>query len=277
MPTKSAISFGLVHIPIVLHNATRDNDISFNQLHIKDHERIRYKKVCGFCEKEVTSNDIVKGYEYDKDKYVVITDEDFEKIKTEKDRSIHILHFATLDQISPVYYEKTYHAIPELGGDKAFELLRAAMMDEQKIAIAKTVLGSKETLLALIPREDGMLVQTMFYEDEIKELPRTYTKHGAVGEAELEMAKTLIASMVQPFDSSAYKDEYQERLKSMIADKIAGKEIVTPASENRGNVIDIMEALKASVAKQNAGKTPRTPKTPTRQRKKKAESAIKTG
>jgi len=259
MATKSAISFGLVHIPISLHNAARDNDISFNQLHIKDHERVRYKKVCGHCGKEVAAGDIVKGYEYDKDKYVVVTDEDFEKIKTEKDRSIQILHFANLNQISPVYYDKTYHAVPEAGGDKAFELLRSAMMDEQKIAIAKTVLGTKETLLALIPREEGMLVQTMSYEDEIRELPKTYTKQ-AVDEAQLKMAKTLIASMDKPFDPSEYKDEYQERLRALIADKIAGNEIVAPSSEGGSNVIDLMEALKASVEQAKPAKKPRRAK-----------------
>jgi len=261
MATKSAISFGLVHIPISLHNATRDNDIHFNQLHAKDHERIRYKKTCGHCGQEVSPNDIVKGYEYDKDKYVVITDADLEKIKTEKDRSIHILHFATLDQISSVYYEKTYHAAPEMGGDKAFELLRTALMDESKIAIAKTVMGSKETLLALIPREDGLLVQTMFFDDEIKELPKSYTRQ-SVNEAELTMAKALISSMEQPFEPAAYKDEYQERLRSLISDKIAGNEIVAPASEGRGNVIDLMEALRESVerAKSTQAKPEHKPK-----------------
>jgi len=246
MAIKSAISFGLVHIPISLHNATRDNDISFNQLHKDDHERIRYKKTCGHCGEEVSPSDIVKGFEYDKDKYVVITEADMEKIKTEKDRTIHIMHFATLDQISPVYYEKTYHAIPEMGGDKAFELLRTAMIDEQKIAIAKTVIGSKETLLTLIPREDGLLVQTMFYNDEIKELPNSYIKHD-VDATQLKMAKSLISSMEQPFDPSAYKDEYQERLRTMIADKISGNEVVSPSTENRSNVIDLMEALRESV------------------------------
>jgi DNA end-binding protein Ku len=253
MATKSAISFGLVHIPISLHNATRDNDISFNQLHKEDHERIRYKKTCGHCGEEVSSSDIVKGYEYDKNKYVIVTEADLEKIKTDKDRSIHILHFAALDQISPVYYEKTYHAIPELGGDKAFELLRSAMMDEQKIAIAKTVMGAKETLLALIPRSDGMLIQTMFYNDEIKELPKSYTRQDA-DEAQLKMARALIASMNQPFDPSVYKDEYQERLRTMIADKIAGNEIAEPTAEKQGNVIDLMEALRESVERAKASK-----------------------
>ena len=267
MATKSAISFGLVHIPISLHNATRDNDVSFNQLHVKDHSRIRYKKVCAHCGQEVAASDIIKGYEYDKDRYVVVTDEDFERIKTEKDRRISILHFARLNQISPVYYEKTYHAVPDAGGEKAFELLRSAMMGEQKIAIAKTVLGTKETLIALIPREDGILAQTMFFEDEIKDLPKSYAKT-AVNEAELEMAKNLIGAMDKPFEPSEYKDEYQERLKALIADKIAGNEIVAPAAEAQSNVIDLMEALRASVEQNQPAKV----KVPVRSRK-----AAKTG
>lgn len=248
MPTKSAISFGLVHIPISLHTATTDNDVHFNQLHKDDHTRIRYKKVCGHCGVEVKSEDIVKGYEYDKNNYVVITDDDIEKIKTEKDKTMHIIHFANLKEISPVYFETTYHAVPELGGDKAFELLRQAMMARQKIGIAKTVMGTKETLLALIPREDEMLVQTMFFKDEIKALPKSYTKVPA-NEAELEMAKNLIAAMEKPFEPDNYSDEYQERLKAMIAAKIEGKEVVAP-EEKRSNVIDLMEALKASLERQ---------------------------
>lgn len=248
MPTKSAISFGLVHIPISLHTATTDNDVHFNQLHKDDHTRIRYKKVCGHCGVEVKSEDIVKGYEYDKNNYVVITDDDIEKIKTEKDKTMHIIHFANLKEISPVYFETTYHAVPELGGDKAFELLRQAMMARQKIGIAKTVMGTKETLLALIPREDGMLVQTMFFKDEIKALPKSYTKVQA-NEVELEMAKNLITVMEKPFEPDNYTDEYQERLKAMIAAKIEGKEVVAP-EEKRSNVIDLMEALKASLERQ---------------------------
>jgi len=251
MATKSAISFGLVHIPVALHTATTDNDVKFNQLHKSDHERIRYKKVCGHCGKEVKTEDIVKGFEYEKNQYVVIEEDDFEKIKTEKDRSMQILHFTNLDEISPVYYEKTYHATPEMGGEKAFELLRTAMMDEQKIAVAKTVLGTKDTLLALIPREDGLLIQTMFYEDEIKDLPKIYTKQ-PVDETELSMAKSLISSMEQPYDPSKYHDEYQERLKELISQKIAGKEVVVPKSEPHGNVINLMEALQASIEKNKA-------------------------
>lgn len=252
---KGAISFGLVFIPVKLYTATQDNDIRFNQLHEGDNARIRYKKICSHCGKEVTTNDIVKGFEYDDDKYVVVTDDDFEKIKTEKDKSIQILHFANLNQISPVYYDKTYHAVPEIGGEKAFELLRTAMMEEQKVAISKTVMGTQETLLVIIPRDDGILIEKMFYPDEIKELP-TYSK-ADINDAELNMAKMLIESMVSPFEPQLYKDEYQGRLKEVIEQKIEGKEIVEAIAEPKSNIINLMDALKASVEERK--KKPETP------------------
>ena len=245
---RSVIAFGLVAIPIAMYTATQDNDIHFNQLHKEDNSRIRYKKTCGHCGKEISAQDIVKGFEYDKDKYVVVTDEEIEKIKSEKEKSIQILHFAQLNQISPVYYDKTYQAVPETGGEKAFELFRAALMAEQKIAIGKTVLGTKDTLMAIIPREDGVLISTMFYADDIKELQKPYSKP-QISEAELNMAKTLINTMDTPFDPAAYKDEYQTKLRELIEAKVAGKEIVAAESDGPGKVIDLMEALKASVEK----------------------------
>lgn len=245
---KSVISFGLVAIPISMYTATQDNDIHFNQLHNEDQSRIKYKKICAHCGKEITSNDIVKGFEYDKDHYVVVTDDELEKIKSEKEKSIQILHFANLNQISPVYYDKTFQAVPEAGGEKAFELLRAALMAEQKVAIGKTVLGTKDTLMAIIPRENGVLISTMFYADDIKELQKSYSAP-QVNEAELNMAKTLISSMDTPFDPSKYRDEYQVKLKKLIEDKIAGKEVVAAEPDGTGKVIDLMEALKASVEK----------------------------
>lgn len=243
---RSVISFGLVAIPVSMYTTIQDNDIHFNQLHNEDHEKIKYKKTCGHCGKEITANDIVKGYEYDKDRYVVVTDEEIEKIKTEKEKSIQILHFAQLNQISPVYYEKTYQVTPEPGGEKAFELLRAALMSEQKIAIGKTVLGTKDTLMAIIPREDGMFISTMFYEDDIKELQKTYNKP-AVAENELAMAKMLINTMDTPFNPNEYADEYQVKLRELIETKIAGKEIIAAEPEKPGTVINLMDALKASI------------------------------
>jgi len=243
---RSVISFGLVAIPVAMYTATQDNDIHLNQLHREDQSRIRYKKTCAHCGEEITPGDIVKGYEYDKDRYVVITDEEIEKIKTEKEKSIQILHFASLNQISPVYYDKTYQAVPEPGGEKAFELLRTALMAVQKIAVGKTVLGTKDTLMAIIPREDGMLISTMFYVDDIKDLPKSYNRP-ELSEPELNMAKTLINSMDTPFEPALYKDEYQAKLKELIETKIAGRDVVAAQPEKTGNVINLMDALKASI------------------------------
>ncbi|MFA7660953.1 MAG: Ku protein, partial [Anaerovoracaceae bacterium] len=198
---KSVITFGIVAIPVAMYTTNQDNDIHFNQLHKEDNSRIRYKKTCAHCGKEVKADDIVKGFEYDEDKYVVVTNEEIEKIKTEKEKSIQILHFAQLNQISPVYYDKTYQAVPQTGGEKAFELLRSALMDEQKVAIGKTVFGTKDTLMAIIPRENGILISTMYYADDIKDIQKQYTTP-EVSDQELSMAKTLINSMDTPFDPS---------------------------------------------------------------------------
>lgn len=255
----SVISFGLVAIPISMYTSTQDNDIHFNQLHKEDQSRVRYKKTCAHCGQELKSEDIIKGFEYDKDHYVVVTDEEIDKIKTEKEKSIQILHFAQLNQISPVFYDKTYQAIPDKGGEKAFELLRSALMREQKIAIGKTVLGTKDTLMAIIPRENGVLISTMFYQDDIKELQKSYDIPQPT-EQELKMAQVLIDSMDTPFDPSQYKDEYQGRLKELIETKIAGKDVVAASSEEpTGKVIDLMDALKASIEKQNEGKANKEP------------------
>lgn len=245
---RGAISFGMVHIPVGLYTATQDNDIHFNQLCKEDGSRVKYKKVCAGCGKEIGTGDIVKGFEYEKGKYVTLSDDDFEKAKTEKDKTIHILHFTDLHNIRPIYYDKTYHAVPEQGGDKAFELLRRAMLDENKIAVAKTVMGTKEKLLALIPTQNGILIETLFYAEEVKEAPKELG-HPAVQDAELTMAKTLVNAMVQPFQPEQYKDEYKSKLWEIINKKIQGKEIVAPTENIQVNVIDIMEALKQSLAR----------------------------
>ena len=246
---KGAISFGLVHIPVSFYTATQDNDIHFNQLHKGTNERIQYKKTCPHCGEEVKTEDIVKGYQYDKDHYVIVTDEDIEKIKTEADKSFKIIHFTDLSNITPIYFDKTYNIIPEAGGERAFELLRTAMLEEHKIAIAKSVIGTKETLLAIMPNETGMLVDTLFYADEVRELPKTYAKPEVIPE-ELKMAKALIDSMDKLFEPEQYRDEYQIRLRALIEQKISGQETVAAKEEEPSNVINLMDALKASVENQ---------------------------
>ena len=242
---KGAIAFGLVHIPVGLYKAVQDNDIKFNQL-CKNDSRIQYKKVCSSTGKEVDPKNIVKGFKYsDSEDYVILTDEDFEKAKSEKDRNINILHFADLKQIPPIYFDQSYHIAPERGGEKAFSLLRQAMIDEGKVAVAKSVIGNSGKLLIIMPIHDGMLIKTLHYEDEIRAMPKSVKAD--IKEPELKMATQLIQSMVQEFDPSLYKDEYQVRLKEIIEDKIAGKEIVSAEPEKKTNVIDLMEALQESV------------------------------
>lgn len=250
IPLKSVISFGMVAIPIDLFTVVQDNDIHFNQLYKGDHSRIRYKKTCAHCGDEITAKDIVRGYEYDKGNYVVVTDEELEKIKTEKEKTIEILSFVKLDEISPVYYEKSYQAVPQAGSEKAFELLRAALMDEGKIAIGKSVLGTKETLMALIPREEGIIVITMYYADEMNQFQRKYVI-AKVSKQELEMAKILINALAAPFKPEQYTDEYQRKLHELIENKIAGHEVVASVQEEQdtGKIINLMDALKASVEK----------------------------
>ena len=263
---KGAISFGLVYIPVSLYTATQDSDISFNQLHKADKSRIRYKKVCAHCGKEVEAKDIVRGFEYAKDQYVVITDEEIESIKTEKDRTVTILSFTSLDEISPVYYDKAYYVVPQKGGGKALELLRRAMLKTQRAALGKTVIGNSEKLLVIIPREDGMLIQTLLFQDDIKEIPVEY-EQPKISDAELNMAEQLIGSMEAPFAPEQYKDEFQEKLKALIADKIAGKAVVKAKEEKPAMIIDLLEALKASVKsaeKKPAAKPSRTRTTKTR-------------
>lgn len=257
---KGAISFGLVHIPIQLFRTTQDNEISFNQLCKDTKERVKYKKYCPNCEKELKPVDIVKGYQYEKDKYVIMTNEEIEELKVEKDRTISILHFTKLADVDAIYYEKNYYAIPEKHAEKAYELLLKAMRKQGVVAIAKTVIGTKETLLALCPEEEGILVKTLFYKDEIASLPKDIL-HPKVQKAEQEMAEQLIKSMTSPYDPDKYYDTFQEKLKDAIEAKINGNEVVhsTSSQSKNDSPIDLMEALKQSVA---------NTKKPTKARKK---------
>ena len=243
---KGSISMGLVLIPIGMYKATQDNDIHFNQLDKESKARIKYKKYCSHCGKEVTANDIIKGYEYEKDKYVVMTDEELEKIKTKKDKTIHIVQFAKMSEVNMIYYEKDYYAIPDTGAEKAYELLRQSLLSQKKVAIAKTVMGTNEKVLVLYPTKEGIIVKTLFYHDEIAAIPKAVPKM-KLDENELNMAKMLIENMTKPFKAEDFQDEYQARLWEAIMKKIQGQEIVAVESSGPSNVIDLMEALQKSL------------------------------
>ena len=260
---KGAISFALVYIPVDLFVATQDNDIRFNQLSKKTQARVRYKKIDESTGDELANEDIVKAYQYDKGKYVVVTEEDFEKVKTEKDKSVQIVQFTELGSIPPVFYNRSYYVAPQKGGEKPFALLRKAMLDRNRVAIGKTVMGSRETSVVLIPSERGILMETMFYEDEIREIPRDLPDV-ALAPAELDMADRLIDTMDKPFDPGVFKDEYQEKLRRLIESKIEGKEVAVSAESGGKNIMDLMDALKASLNQTEK------PAKPARKRKQKA-------
>jgi DNA end-binding protein Ku len=254
---KGAISLGLLYIPVGLYTTTRDNDVKFNQLCKDTKERVKYKKYCPSCNKEVRSEEIIKGYEYETDKYIIMNEEELEKIKTKKDKTIHILQFANLSEIDQIYYERNYYAIPETGAEKAFELLRSSMLQEQKVALAKTVIGTKENLIVLYPTSEGIIAKTLFYQDEIVAIPKQIVAP-QLNDAEITMAKSLINSMTGPFDASGYKDEYQERLRDAILQKIHGEDIVAVDNNVPNNVIDLMEALQKTLAMSQSGQNNQT-------------------
>lgn len=243
---KSAISVGMLYIPVGLYKTTKDISVSFNQLCKDTHERVKYKKICPSCNKEVEADGIIKGYEYEKGKYVTFTEDELEKIKTKKDKTIHILHFAKLSDVDQIYYEKNYYVVPEPGAEKACELLRQAMLSQKKVGIAKTVIGTTENLIVLYPTKDGIIAKTLFYQSEIQAVPVAVTKV-EVTKPEVEMAKTMIDSMTSTFDPAIYHDEYQERVRQAIETKIAGKEIVNAEPDSQNKVIDLMEAMKKTV------------------------------
>ena len=269
---KGAIAFGLVYIPIEMYTAVQDNDIRFNQLSRNNHSRVRYKKVDGASGEEIAQEDIVKGFQYEKDKYVIVSDEDLENIKSEKDRSIQIVLFTDHCTISPAYYDRSYLVLPQKGGEKAFNLLRTAMTQKNKVAVGKTVMGQKETLIMLQPTDEALLGVTMFYQDELKGLPRAVSQPG-VSEAELAMAGQLLESLTGTFEPEQYHDEYQERLREFIESKIEGREVAEPAGDGdvERNVVNLMDALKKSLEERAStldkpGKPDRT--APPRKRKK---------
>lgn len=243
---KGAITFGLVYIPITLSLSVKEQDIGFNMIEKNTMSRVKYKKTCVDCnEKEVKNEDIVKGYQYEKDKYVVFTDKDFEKLKTKKDKNISIEKFVNINEIDPIYFDKAYYVKPT-GADKAFNVLLSAMEKENKAGIAKTVLGTKETLILLRVRDGKMLVNTLYFYSEVQKAPEI--AKSTINKKELDLAVNLINQMTDKFEPQKYKDEYHERVKKAIKRKIAGNEIVeTKEDKEPVKIINLMEALQKSL------------------------------
>ena len=246
---KGAISFGLVTIPVAVYPATEEKTLRFNQLHDEDGGRIRYKRVCEKDGEEVTFEHIVKGYEVEKDRYVVLTDEDLNAIPVESSRAIDIHRFVDLEEIDPVMFKKSYYLVPEETGAKAYALLREAMADDGRVGIAKVSFRDKEHLAALRFKDEAFVLETMYWPDEIREADFGGVDVSAkVRGQELEMAKQLIESLSGEWNPEEYSDEYREALLQIVEAKLNGQEIEVVAPEPTAKVVDLMEALKASVA-----------------------------
>ena len=246
---KGAISFGLVTIPVSVFPATEEKSLRFNQLHDVDMGRVRQKRVCEIDGEEVTYEHIVKGYEYEKDHYVVITDDDLDKVPVESSRAIDIVQFVELDEIDPILFKKSYYLVPDETGAKAYALLRKALSEESKVGIAKVSFRDKEHLAALRFKDKVFVLETMFWPDEIRAADfETVDADGKVRGQEVEMAKSLIENLTEPWNPAAFKDEYREALMGIVEKKVAGEEIEFVPESAPAKVVDLMEALKASVA-----------------------------
>ena len=246
---KGAISFGLVTIPVRMYPATEEKTLKFNQLHDEDMGRIKYQRVCAIDGEEVPFEHIVKGYEYSKDRYVILEDEDFAAVPVESNHTIDIHQFVQLEDIDPIYFQKSYYLIPEEIGFKAYTLLRQAMEEDGRVGIAKVALRDKEHLCALRFKDDVFVMETMFWPDEIRAAEfDELGKSVKVRPQELQMAKSLIENMTEDFKPEEYRDECREALLTVVEKKAAGEEIEVVAPPEESKVVDLMEALKASVA-----------------------------
>ncbi|HZB30021.1 MAG TPA: Ku protein [Streptosporangiaceae bacterium] len=254
---KGAISFGLVTIPVKVYSATEQRDVSFHQVHRKDGGRIKFRRVCTVCGEEVAYADVAKGYELPGGEVVVLTDEDFADLPLSTSRRIDVLQFAAVDQVDPIYFNKSYYLEPDAQGDKPYVLLRDALESSGRVAVVKVALRQRESLATLRVRNGVFVLETMLWPDEIRTPDFPFLDEDVeVRSQELAMATSLIETMAGDFDPSDYKDAYREALQAVIEAKAEGREVVQPVeAEEEPAAADLLSALRASVeaAKKSRG------------------------
>ncbi len=259
-PLRNAmISFGLVSIPVRFYTATKSEDIHFNLLHASCGTRVNRKWWCPHHEKIVDSDELIRGYAVSKNKYVTFSDEEMEVLETDDNRALDITEFVDIQEIDPVFYEKAYFLGPAPGGGKTYKLLASAMKDQNKVAVARWVAAGKEHLVVIRPFENGLILHTMFYADEVRDFASIDLEDTKINPKEVQLAEMLINELTEEkFNPMAYKDEYRERLLDRIREKARGKTIVAEEREEEksGEVVDIMEALRRSLEK---GRAPAAP------------------
>jgi DNA end-binding protein Ku len=249
---KGSISFGLVNIPIALYAATRREELSFRLLRKSDLSPVNYKRVAEKDGKEVPWAEIVKGYEYEKGKYVVLRDEDFQRVDLEATQTVDIQDFVDLEEIDPMFFYKPYYLEPQKGGDKAYALLRDALKDSKKVGVAKVVIKTRQYLAGVKPEDGALVLELMHFADELADPAKLHVpKKAEVGKRELHMAKSLIDSMSSKWNPEKYKDDYREALMEVIEEKVeaGGKEIEQKPRKapKPTKVIDLVSVLQKSL------------------------------
>src|SRR5438067_11574791 len=241
------ISFGMVSIPVRLYTATESHDVHFHLLHKADGVRLKNVRWCPKHEKAISWEDTERGYEYAKGKYVPISEDDLEHLPVKTVHTVEISDFVKLEEVDPIYYDKAYYLAPEETGTKAFALLRQALQQTGRAAVAKVAIRDEENLCLVRPYEDVLSMETMFYANEIRSTEDIATNGAKVSPKELQMAVSLVENLSDRFDAERYEDEYQAALKKVINAKLEGAPLPEAPTEKGGKVVDLMEALRASV------------------------------
>jgi DNA end-binding protein Ku len=248
------ISFGMVSIPVKLYTATESKSVSFHQLHGKCNTRIREQRFCPHCERTVEYDELVKGYEYAKDRYVVVTDEDLEKLPLPSKHVIEVKAFVQSAEIDPVYFDKSYYLEPDEAALRPFALFMKALNDRSVVGIGTIAIRSKERLCALRPLGGTLMLETLLYADEIRVSADNPLPDVKISSQEMKMALSLVDLMSDKFEPDAYKDHYRHALTKLLEAKLEGEEIVEAPTTSKGKVVDLMEALRASLESAHGGK-----------------------
>jgi DNA end-binding protein Ku len=253
---KGHITFGLISIPVRLFAAARTERISMNQLHKECHTRIRQPLFCPACNRQVERSEIVKGYEYEKDQYVLFDEDELDKIEPPSASTMEILEFVKLDEVDPLYFDASYYVTPEEAGKKAYKLLMMAMEESGYGAIAKLTMHQREHIVVIRPRAQGLTLHTLYYSDEVRQV----AEYGSADKVELKdaekkLALQLIQSLAAHFEPEKFQDHYRQSLRAMIEAKRKGEQVTEAAHPKLAPVIDLMEALKKSLAEKPAPHT----------------------
>jgi DNA end-binding protein Ku len=251
------LTFGLISMPVRLFSGARSSGISFNMLHRPDKQRVKQQYYCPLENKVVDRSEIIKGYEYRKDEYVVIEPEEIKKIEPKTAKTMEILEFVKSDEVDPVYFESSYYMVPEEAGRRPYALLTKALEESEYFAIAKLTMHNREYTVFLRPHAGGMMLHTMYYADEVRQVEEFGAPDVELKDAEVKVAHQLIEALADKWDPEKYHDEFQDNLKKLIAAKLEGGEVAEVEKPKKlAPVVDLMAALKASLADMEGKKKP---------------------